>query len=163
MAMANMFMKFEPEIKGDSPQTGYEGQIEVLDFRFGVVQPGGFDFAKGGTRVQSRLEDLSITFRMCAASPKLMQYSASGKHLTKATFTCLKAAGDKAAKYMEIILTDVVVSSYRTGAGAHDDVPHDSVTLNFAKIDHEYFSTDNKGVATSAGKGSWNLQTNASS
>jgi len=161
--MANMFLKFDPEIKGESPQTGYEGQIEVLDFRFGVVQPGGFDFAKGGTKVQSRLEDLSITFRMCSASPKLMQYSASGKHLTKATLTCLKAAGDKAAKYLEINLTDVVVSSYRTGAGVNDDVPHDSITLNFAKIDKEYFSTDNKGVATSAGKGSWNLQTGSSS
>jgi len=163
MAMANMFLKFEPEIKGESPQTGYEGQIEVLDFRFGVVQPGGFDFAKGGTKVQSRLEDLSVTFRMCSASPKLMQYCASGKHLTKATLTCLKAAGDKAAKYLEIILTDVVVSSYRTGAGVNDDMPHETIALNFAKIDKEYFSTDNKGVATSAGKGSWNLQTSSSS
>jgi len=135
MAMANMFLKFDPEIKGEAPQTGYEGQIEVLDFRFGVVQPGGFDFAKGGTKVQAKLDDLSITFRMCAASPKLMQYCSSGKHLTKATLTGVKAAGDKAAKYLEINLTDVVVSSYRTGAGVNDDVPHETITLNFSKIE----------------------------
>jgi len=74
-----------------------------------------------------------------------------------------EAAGDKAAKYLEINLTDVVVSSYRTGAGVNDDVPHETITLNFSKIEKEYFSTDNKGVATSAGKGTWNFQTKASS
>jgi len=160
---ANMYLKFSPEIKGESSQKGYEGQIEVSDFRFGVVQPGGFSFAKGGTKVQSQLEDMSVSFRMCSASPKLMQYSASGKHLDKATLTCLKAAGDKAAKYLEINLTDVVVSSYRTGAGAADDIPQETITLNFAKIEKEYFATDNKGVATSAGKGVWNQQTGETS
>jgi type VI secretion system secreted protein Hcp len=160
---ASIFLKFEPEIKGESSQKGYENQIEVLDFRFGVSQPGGFMFAKGGTKVQSQLEDLAVTFRMCSASPKLMQYCASGKHLDKATLTALKAAGDKPAKYLEIKLTDVVVSSYRTGGSSQDDVPQETITLNFAQIDKEYFSTDNKGVATSAGKGSWNQQTGATS
>jgi len=160
---ATMFLKFEPEIKGNSELKGYEGQIEVLDFRFGVIQTGGFQFAKGGTRVNSQLEDLSIMFRMCSASPKLMQYCASGKHLDKATLTCLKAGGDKPAKYSEIIITDVVVSGYHTGASGNDDVPHETITLNFARIDSEFFATDNKGVATSAGKWSWNQQTCATS
>ena len=77
--------------------------------------------------------------------------------------TALKAAGDKAAKYLEINLTDVVVSSYQTGANGSDDIPNETITLNFAQIDKEYFSTDNKGVATSAGKGSWNQQTGKTS
>jgi type VI secretion system secreted protein Hcp len=160
---ASVFLKFSPEIKGESAQTGYDGQIEVSEFHFGVTQPGGFSFAKGGTKVQAQMEDLSVSFRMCSASPKLMQYSASGKHLDKATLTAVKAAGDKAAKYLEINLTDVVVSSYHTGASANDDVCYDTVTLNYAKIEKEYFSTDNKGVATSAGKGTWNQQTSSSS
>lgn len=160
---ATTFLKFDPEIKGESSAKGYEGQIEVIDYRFGVTQTGGFSFAKGGTRVQSNLEDLTIVFRMCAASPKLMQYCASGKHLTKATLTALKAAGDNPAKYLEITLTDVVVSGYHTGSGNDQDVPHDVISLNFAKIDQEYFATDNKGVATSAGKGTWNQQTGQTS
>jgi type VI secretion system secreted protein Hcp len=160
---ATMFLKFEPEIKGESAVKGYEGQIEVLDYQLGVSQEGGFSFAKGGTRVNSKLDDLTVMFRMCSASPKLMQYCATGKHLTKATLTAIKAAGDKPAKYSEIILTDVIVSSYRTGGAGDGDVPHESISLNFAKIDQEYFATDNKGVATSAGKGSWNQQTGAAS
>ncbi len=160
---ASHFLKFSPEIKGESSAKGYEGQIEVLNYAYGVTQPGGYSFAKGGTKVQANMEDLSITFRMNSASPQLMQYSASGKHLDNATLTSLKAAGDKPAKYLEIKLTDVVVSSYRSGASSSDDVPYDTITLNYAKIDKEYFATDNKGVSTSAGKGSWNQQTGSSS
>ena len=160
---ATIFLKFTPEIKGESSQKGYENQIEVTHYNFAVSQTGGFDFAKGGTRVQSQLQDLSVTFRMCSASPSLMQYCASGKHLTSALLTCIKAAGDTAAKYQTITLTDVVVSGYSTGAPTSGDVPHDTVSLNFAKIDQEYFATDNKGVATSSGKGSWNQQTGSTS
>jgi type VI secretion system secreted protein Hcp len=160
---ATMFLKFDPEIKGESSVTGYEGQIEVSDYRFGLTQTGGFSFAKGGTRVNSHLEDLTVVFRQCSASPKLMQNCASGKHLSKATLTATKAGGDKVAKYLEITLTDVVISSYRTGGSHTDDVPFDSISLNFAKIDQEYFATDNKGTATSAGKGTWNQQTGATS
>ena len=163
---ATMFLKFDPEIKGDSSQKGYEKQIEVLDYRFGISQPGGYEFAKGGTRVHAKLDDLTLVFRTCSASPKIMQHCASGKHLTKATLTCLKSAGDKPAKYLEIILTDVVVSGYHTGGGGGDrgaDVTHDSVSLNFRKIDQEFFATDNKGVATSAGKGTWDQQTGSTS
>jgi type VI secretion system secreted protein Hcp len=164
MAMAaTMFLKFTPDIKGEASQTGYAGQIEVSYYNFSVSQTGGFDFAKGGTRVQSQLQDLSVTFRMCSASPTLMQYCASGKHLTSAVLTCLKAAGDTPAKYHTITLTDVVVSGYTTGAPNSGDVPQDTISLNFAKIEQEYFATDNKGVATSAGKGTWNQQTGSSS
>lgn len=160
---ATIFLKFAPEIKGEASQKGYEGQIEVSHYNFAVTQTGGYSFAKGGTKVQSQLDDLSVTFRMCSASPKLMQYCANGKHLDSATLTCLKAAGDTPAKYHTIVLTDVVVSGYSTGAPTTDDVPQDTISLNFAKIDQEYFATDNKGTATSAGKGSWNQQTGASS
>jgi len=158
---ATIFLKIEPEIKGDSPVKGYEGQIEILDYRFGVTQPGGFSFAKGGARVHAKLDDLTLVFRSCSASPKLMQNCATGKHLTKATLTCTKSGDDnKPTKYQEFVMTDVVISSYQTGGGA-EDVSHESISLNFAKIDQEFFATDNKGIATSAGKGSWNQQTGA--
>src|SRR5690348_6924432 len=138
----NLFLKFEPEIKGESSHKGYEGQIEVMDYRFGVSQTGGFSFAQGGTRVQSHLEDLTVSFRMCSASPKLMQYCATGKHLSKATLTATRAAGGTLARYLEVVLTDVVVSSYRTGAGNEQDIAHDVISLNFAKIDQEYFAVN---------------------
>ena len=40
---ANIFLKFEPEIKGESMQTGYDGQIEILSYSWGVTQAGGYE------------------------------------------------------------------------------------------------------------------------
>lgn len=154
---ANYFLKFDPEIKGESKQSGYEDQIEILSFSWGVSQAGGYSYGSGGTSAKANLGDLSLSFRMCPASPKLMQYCASGKHIDTATLTCLEASGDKAEKYLEITLTDVVISGYQTG-GSGDDKPIESMTLNFAKVKQEYFKQDDKGIVTSAATGSWDQQ-----
>jgi type VI secretion system secreted protein Hcp len=155
---ANYFLKFTPEIQGESLQDGHEGEIEILSFSWGVTQAGGYSYGQGGTSAKANLQDLSVSFRMCPASPKLMQNCASGKHLDSALLTCLEASGESAEKYLEITLTDVVISSYQTG-GSGDDKPIESMTLNFAQIKKEYFKQDDKGVLTSAATGQWNQQT----
>jgi type VI secretion system secreted protein Hcp len=158
---ANYFLKFDPEITGESMQDSYEGQIEILSYSWGVTQAGGYSYGSGGTSAKANLQDLSVSFRMNPSSPKLMQYCASGKHLNSAVLTCLEAS-ETPQKYLEITLTDVVISSYQTG-GSGDDKPIESMTLNFAQIKKEYFKQDDQGIVTSAGTGSWNQQKASSS
>jgi hypothetical protein len=55
-------LKCAPEIKGVSKQPGFEGRLEILSYSY-VVKP-----ARG----------MSVTFRHCMASPKLMQCCAIG-------------------------------------------------------------------------------------
>ena len=140
-----------------SQQDGYKDQIEVLSFSWGVTQTGGYSYGTGGSAARSNLQDLSLSIRYGPASPKLFQYCASGKHLDSAVITCLQAGGDKPQKYLEIKLTDVIISSYQTG-GSGDDKPIDSLSLNFAKVEYEAFSQDDKGITKSSGKGSWDQQ-----
>jgi type VI secretion system secreted protein Hcp len=151
---ANYFLKFTPDIPGESKQQGFEGQIEILSFSWGVSQAGGFSFAGGGGVAQANVQDLSVSFRQNKSSPKVMEACASGKHFDEVLLTCLRAAGDKAEKYLEITLTDVIISSYQTG-GSGDDFPIESMSLNFAKVKEEFFEQDDKGVGKSAGVGSW--------
>jgi type VI secretion system secreted protein Hcp len=155
---ANYFLSFEPAVEGESQQKGFEKQIEILSFSWGVSQAGGFSYGGGGGVAKANMQDLSVSFRQCAASPKLMQKCASGEHLDKAVLTALKAAGDSAAKYLEITLEDVIISSYQTG-GSGDDVPIESMTLNFAKVTEEYFGQDDTGTAVSKGQGIWDQRT----
>lgn len=157
---SNYFLKFTPEIKGESQQKGFEGQIEILSFSWGVSQAGGFSYGTGGTSSQANLQDLSLSFRHGPASPKLMLNCATGKHLTSVVLTCLRAS-DKPEKYLEITLTDVVISSYQTG-GSGDDMPIESMSLNFAEIKEEYFEQKDDGSVVSAGSGSYNQQTKVS-
>lgn len=151
---ANYFLKLTPEIKGESKQTGFESQVEILSFSWGVSQAGGFSYGGGGGVAKANVQDLSVSFRQNAASPKMMEFCASGKHIDEVVLTCLKAAGDKAVKYLELTLTDVILSSYQTG-GSGDDMPIESLSLNFQKVKEEYFSQDDKGIAKSAGTGVW--------
>ncbi|MEO6811998.1 MAG: type VI secretion system tube protein Hcp [Isosphaeraceae bacterium] len=153
---ANYFLKFTPVIKGESIQENYTDQIEILSFSWGVTQAGGYSYGTGGTAAKANVQDLSLSFRMCPASPELMQDCATGKHLDSAVLTCLEA-GTTPQKYLEITLTDVIVSSYQTG-GSGDDKPIESMSLNFAKIKKEYFKQNDKGIAESAGTGTWDQQ-----
>jgi type VI secretion system secreted protein Hcp len=151
---ANYFLKFTPDVPGESTQQGFEGQIEILSFSWGVSQAGGFSYGGGGGVAQANVQDLSVSFRQNKSSPKLMEACASGKHYDEAKLTCLRAAGDKAEKYLEITLTDVIISSYQTG-GSGDEFPIEQLSLNFAKVKQEFFTQDDKGVSKSAGTGSW--------
>jgi type VI secretion system secreted protein Hcp len=153
---ANYFLKFDPEIKGESKQSSFEDQIEILSFSWGVSQAGGYHYGSGGTSAKANAQDLSVTFRMSPASPKLMSNCASGKHLDTATLTCLEAS-ETPQKYVEFTLTDVVISGYHTG-GSGEDKPIESMSLNFAKVELEYFKQDDQGQVTSAGTGSWDQQ-----
>jgi type VI secretion system secreted protein Hcp len=150
---ANYFLKFTPEVPGESRQKGFENQIEILSFSWGVSQAGGYSYGGGGGVAKANMQDLSVSFRQCGASPKLMQFCASGKHLDEAVLTCLKA-GETPQKYLEITLTDVIISSYQTG-GSGDDMPIESMSLNFSKVKEEYFGQDDTGTVVSKGAGIW--------
>lgn len=155
---ANYFLKFTPEEKGESKQASFEGQIEILSFSWGVSQAGGYSYGQGGGVAKANVQDLSVSFRQCKASPKFMMHCALGKHFDDAKLTCLKAAGEGQEKYLEITMTDVIISSYQTG-GSGDDMPIESMSLNFAKVKEEYYEQDDMGVVKSAGVGSYNQQT----
>jgi type VI secretion system secreted protein Hcp len=156
---ANYFLRFDPKIEGESQQADHEGDLEILSFSWGVSQAGGFAYGSGGTSAKANVQDLSVSFRMCKSSPKLMQSCASGVHFDSATLFCLRATGDgHQEKYLELTMTDVVVSSYQTG-GSGDDMPIESMSLNFVKVKEEYFQEDDTGNVTSAGEGIWNQAT----
>jgi len=154
---ANYFLKFTPDtdVKGESKQEGFTDQIEILSFSWGVSQAGGYSYGGGGGVAKANVQDLSVSFRQCKASPKLMQHCAAGKHFDTAVLTCMKATGDSGQqKYLEITMTDVVISSYQTG-GSGDDMPIESMSLNFAKVDQKYFAQDDTGATKEAGTGTF--------
>jgi len=160
---ANIFLKFDPDtdLQGESTQEGFEDQIEILSFSWGVSQAGGFSYGTGGGVSKANVQDLSLSFRQNAASPAIMEKCATGDHLDGATLTCLKAGGTQEV-YMTVELTDVVISSYQTG-GSGDDMPIESMSLNFAKVVQKYQEQDADGKSVEKGTGTWNQLTATSS
>ena len=112
----------------------------------------------GGGAGKVSFQDLHfVTKTVDKSSPKLFLAGASGEHIKDATLFVRKAGSN--SDYLQIKLTDVLVSSYQTG-GSGGDNPTESFSLNFAKVQYSYTGTDADGKLLPAIDVGWDLLAN---
>lgn len=140
-----MFLKFDPEIKGESVAAGHKNEIQVLAWSWGAQNSGTRHIAKGGGGGKSSFNDLSITKYVDSASPLLLQACATGKHIDKATLVCRKAGATKQEEYVKLNLEECLISSYSTGGSGGEVLLTENVTINFAKFTFNYMPQTEKG------------------
>ena len=161
MATKDYFLKLDG-IKGESTDAKHKGEIEIESFSWGETNAGSFSSAPGagGGTGKVSFQDLHCTKLTDIASANLMYHCASGKHIPKALLTVRKA-GEQQQEYYKVEQSDVLVSSYQSGAhGGGDLLPTDQFSLNFAKIQFEYYPQDAKGKLGSPEKAGWDLKGN---
>ena len=153
------FLKIDG-IKGESKDSKHAGEIELDSWSWGESQQGTFASGTGGGAGKVSMQDFHFTMKNNVASPQLFFSCASGKHIKEATLFARKA-GEKPQEYLQIKLTDVLVSSYNTGGAGHPgELPVDSVSLNFAKIEFAYAPQGPDGQLQAATKAGWSLKEN---
>jgi len=157
------FLKID-SIPGESTDDKHKDQIEVLSYNLGVVQPKGGSASSAGAQSAQRadFQDFHFVHALDKASPKLFLACANGQHIKSAVLTLHRATGDK-QKYLEIKLDDVMVSSVQPGGNANgsENLPLESVSLNFSKIEVIYTCTDHKtGKASGDVKAHWDRGAN---
>jgi type VI secretion system secreted protein Hcp len=155
------FMKIDG-IPGESQDTKHKGEIDVLAWSWGEVQPaaggpGGPGSGGGAGKVQ--MQDFNFTAQTSKASPNLMLACASGKHLKSAVLTARKA-GKGQAEFLTFSLSDVLVSAYQLGGSEGEVVPMDSVSLSFSKIQMEYKEQKADGSLGASIKAGWDVKKN---
>lgn len=137
---ANMFLKLDG-IDGESQQKGHEQWIEVGSFSWGVANLTSAAAGSGRGAGKPSFQDFSFTKQTDSASPKLYIRCATGEHIKSGQLSFLKlddAGKGSAIEYLKIKLSDVLVSSFQESGGG--DVPQDSFSLNFAKIEFSVMS-----------------------
>jgi type VI secretion system secreted protein Hcp len=132
------FLKIEG-IEGETTDKTHPGEIAVSSFSWGVANAGGGSTGGGGGAGRPVLQDFSFSMTTSKASPNLMLASATGKHFPSAALT-LRRGG---FEFLKIKLADCLVSGYQlagdnTESSEDPDSPHDSMTINFVKIDFLY-------------------------
>ena len=132
-------------IKGESVVKGFEDQMQILSWGWGMTQTGTTHMASGGGAGKVDVQDITITKPIDAGSPTLSLSCAKGTHYDTAVLTMRKAGGT-ALEYVTLTLTDVLVSSYSVAHSGGDDTLTDTVTLNFGKFKYSYQPQDNKGA-----------------
>jgi len=153
------FLKLDGGVDGESADSKHKGEIDVLSWSWGETQSGTSSGQGGGGAGKVSMQDFSFTMPVSKASTKLMLACATGQHIPTGLLTCRKAGTDQ-QEYLKIKMTDLLVSSYQTGGSQGAEVPVESVTLNFAKIEFEYSPQKADGSLDAASKAGYDLKAN---
>jgi type VI secretion system secreted protein Hcp len=154
----DFFMKIDG-IKGESKDHKFKDEIDILSWSFGASQSGTMAMGGGGGAGKVNMSDFSFNKRTDAASTVLFLKCATGFHIPSATLVARKAGGDQ-QEYMTVKLSDVLVSGFQSSGSDGSEGSMDSVSLNFAKIEIEYKSQDEKGALGAAAKAGWDVKAN---
>jgi len=147
-------------IKGESKDQKHAGTIDIESFSWGVTHTSNGAHGGGGGAGKVKFHDISFKKQVDKASPLLFKACATGEHIKKATLYVRKAGGNQ-QEYLRVTLTDVLVSSYKTGAQAPaGDGETESITLNFAKVSVEYIPTNPDGSSGAPVKAGWDVKAN---
>jgi type VI secretion system secreted protein Hcp len=157
----DMFMEMGDKISGETKDDEFSKKkaIDVLAWSWGMSQSGSFHEGGGGGAGKASFQDVSFTKWVDSSTPALMIHLAKGTHIPECKLTCRKA-GEGQQKYIEITMTKCIVSSVSTGGSGGEDRLTENVTLNFAEVNYEYFTQDDKGATKSAGKFPWSIEAN---
>jgi len=158
MAQVDYFLKIEG-VEGESTDGKHKNEIDIESWSWGETNSGSHAYGGGGGAGKVSMNDISITMRVNKASPKLLLACANGEHIKGALLTCRKA-GKEQQEYLKIKFSDLLVSSYQTGGSKGDVVPVDQISINFSKIEYEYYPQDEKGGLGSKIPVHWDLKTN---
>ena len=158
------FLKIEG-IPGESTDDKHKDWIELLSYSHGLSQPASGAVSSGGSLSAERCDhqDFSVVKTLDKASPKLNLFCCNGKEVDKVTVELCRAGGDK-QKYMEYIMTDVIITSVRPGGSAQggEALPLEEVSFNYGTIQWIYTPTSHKtGKPEGAVPTFWDLESNS--
>jgi type VI secretion system secreted protein Hcp len=141
LAAFDAFIKIDG-VPGESSDASHKEWIEIESFHHGVSQPSG------GVQSGTTNGWLKVTKEIDKSSPILYACTAGGSNLTSMTLTVRYPGGTNQVEYMQIKLTDLLVSSYQTGGGATDvgSRPTETFSFNFSKIQWTYQPVDASGA-----------------
>nr|WP_319387251.1 type VI secretion system tube protein Hcp [uncultured Roseibium sp.] len=133
MAKVDCFLKLDG-IKGESQDKTHKDEIDILSWSWGASQSGTTHMGSGSGGGKAHFQDLSLVSYIGKDTSAALQCLATGKHISKGTLYCRKAAGDNPLEYLKIEMEDILVSSFSTGGTGSEDRVTCTWSLNFGSF-----------------------------
>ncbi len=154
----DMFLKLEG-INGESMDDKHKQAIQLQSFTFNIAQMGSGSHGGGSGSGKAEWADMIFSKNLDTSSPTLIEHCALGKHINKAQLFVRKSgvAGGQ-GDYYTITMTEVLVSSVTNTGSNASDLPLETLGLNYAKIQFEYKTQDDKGVLGKPVTAGWDLK-----
>ena len=140
----NTFLKLG-DIEGESTISGFEKQMELINFTNGFHQPTSpIRSSTGPTTGQAVHSMMNVTKYLDSSSPNICKALWSAKGLDSVVLTCCRMDNDAAIKFLEITMENVVVE----------------IALNYATIKYTYIRQKEEGGSNGNIAASHDLKTN---
>jgi type VI secretion system secreted protein Hcp len=140
------FLKIDG-IVGESTAAAHKGEIDVQSWSWGVTQTGTSGTGGGGGAGKATFQDFHFVSRISAASPQLLEASATGSHIKLATLSGASTVGkSKGTDFLKYKLSDVTVTSVQHGDDP-EGAPTEQFSLNFSKVEVSYSPVTSSGKA----------------
>jgi len=145
----NVFLKI-PGIEGESVNQRHKGSIEIESFSWGGSHSGNPESGTGLAGGQASVSDLVLTMKQNKASPKILEHCCIGKPIQGGpAILTADRAGDPPIDYLVMKLHNPVISSYQLSS-AGGDLPSETFSISYTKVEWGYKPLDEKGNAKGA-------------
>ena len=159
--MADIYAFLELEgIEGESQDSEYTDKIELQSFSWGASNNSSYAVGTGSGIGKGQIHDIACSKFTDKSSLKLLERAVNGKPIDSGKLSLLKMSGETKIPYLEVELTNVVVTSYQLSAGSDGQLPMESLTLHFVKVQSHYKPQGNEGDPAGNVDFGWDLQQN---
>src|SRR5580698_785494 len=127
-----IYMKYtSPNIDGGVTTTGFEKQIELNSFQFGIGRGVGSPTGGSTNREASTpsVSEITLSKVLDEATGNLIKEAYSGKGAATLVISFVRTDGGGGTAYLQYTLTDTMLSGYSISSGG--DKPSESISLNF--------------------------------
>jgi type VI secretion system secreted protein Hcp len=146
-ASAKIFLQLEG-IPGESQVVGFENQIELESFQFGVSKRDKLP----------SFSDFVVTKSVDKASPELMLRTASGATIPSARVRFTRSTGEGELTYLRYCFTGVKVNSFSQTSGGGR--PTESLSFGYGTIVQSYTQQDAGGGTAGVFTTGWDVVKN---
>lgn len=146
-------------IAGESQDEKYKDAIEILRWEWKVRQQSNMHSGSGGGSGKATVSDLSFDHYVDRASPNLMTYCLTGKHIDTATLVVRKAGGNP-LEYLKITMGDAIVTRLSPAAVETMGRVREKVSLSFARVRQEYTIQNQQGGSGGTVSAGYDVQAN---
>lgn len=155
----DMFIKIDG-IEGESLDTNHKNEIQILSWNWDVSQHSNMHSGSGGGSGKASVADFSFEHYIDKASPNLLNYCLSGKHIKNIQFVVRKAGGDP-LEYLIIKFTDVIITHVGMAGSVHDESrPREEVRFSFTKMTQDYVMQNAEGHKSGVISASYDVKAN---
>lgn len=149
-ASSEMFFKLDG-IPGESDTVGFENQIEIDSFSFGVTKakdkPASFS-------------DVNVTRQSDTASPEFMFRAASGAAIPSGILSVRRTGGDgNSFTYLKYCFTNLRVTSFSQGASSSSRAA-ENIGLSYSTVSMSSFAQKADGTTSLGMTRGWDLVRN---